>query len=151
MRCRKYLFEVAVLILVALCLISCEAEPSEFRASCSKVQAEFLARLETEKPISAVYYQNREISNRFAITDSEITCALAHALCEIQIGSPTDLYSTDYDDIFLFRMENGTEYQFSFNSHQFKTADGTCYTISNDAQLWKLAAQISEEAASPGT
>ena len=148
---KKYMLQIISLVLAVLCLVACSARSSEIRDYCSESQVEFLDRLETEKPVSAVYYQNGEASNRFTITDTETICALAQALCEIQIESPTELYSTDSDNVFVFMMEDGKNYSFNFNEHNFEAKDQKCYTTSNGAALWTLASQISEKATNLGS
>ena len=145
------MLQIVSLLLAILCLASCSAKPSEIRYSCSETQVEFLDRLETEKPVFAIYYQNWEASNRFTITDAETICALAQTLSEIQIESPVELYSTDNDNIFVFMMEDGKNYSFYFNGHNFEAEDGKLYTTSNEAAFWNLVAHIIEEKIDVGT
>lgn len=151
MKSVKHMLQIVSLLLAILCLASCSAKPSEIRYYCSETQVEFLDRLETEKPVFAIYYQNWEASNRFTITDAETICALAQTLSEIQIESPVELYSTDNDNIFVFMMEDGKNYSFYFNGHNFEAEDGKLYTTSNEAAFWNLVAHIIEEKIDVGT
>ena len=139
------MLQIISLLLATLCLASCSAKPSEIRYYCSETQVEFLDRLETEKPVFAIYYQNWEKSNRFTIMDAETICALAQTLSEIQIESSTERYSTDNDNIFVFMMENETKYSFYFNDRNFEAEDGKLYTTSNETAFWNLASHIAEE------
>ena len=145
------MLQIVSLLLAILCLASCSAKPSEIRYYCSETQVEFLDRLETEKPVFAIYYQNWEVSNRFTITDAETICALAQTLSEIQIESPVERYSTDNDNIFVFMMEDGKNYSFYFNGHNFEAEDGKLYTTPNEAAFWNLVAHIIEEKIDVGT
>ena len=145
------MLQIVSLLLATLCLAACSAKPSEIRNYCSESQVEFLDRLEMEKPVFSIYYQNWEASNRFTITDAETICALAQTLSEIQIESPVELYSTDNDNIFVFMMEDGKNYSFYFNDHNFKAEDGKLYTTSNEAAFWNLVAHIIEEKIDVGT
>lgn len=151
MKSVKHMLQIVSLLLAILCLASCSAKPSEIRYYCSETQVEFLDRLETEKPVFAIYYQNWEVSNRFTITDAETICALAQTLSEIQIESPVERYSTDNDNIFVFMMEDGKNYSFYFNGHNFEAEDGKLYTTPNEAAFWNLVAHIIEEKIDVGT
>ncbi len=147
---------ITVLVMASLFLISCsdrkeehagQTEPkgvseSGFRQYCSEEQREFLDRIVSENPISVIYDKNREASESFTITDTDTICELVQALCNIGIEAPTEIYSTDSDDIFTFIMEDKKSYSFSFNGHNFEAEDGKLYNANDKAGLWKLALRI---------
>lgn len=147
---------VSVLIMASLLLISCadrkadhagQTEPkgeseSGFRQYCSEEQREFLDRIKSEKPVSVIYDKNQEASERFTITDTDTICELVQALCDIGIEAPTEIYSTDSDDIFTFIMDDEKKYSFSFNGHNFEAEDGKLYTVTDKAGFWKMALRI---------
>ena len=111
---------------------------------CSEEQREFLDRIGSEKPVSVIYDKNQEASERFTITDTDTICELVQALCDIGIEAPTEIYSTDSDDIFTFIMDDEKKYSFSFNGHNFEAEDGKLYTVTDKAGFWKMALQIAD-------
>ena len=153
---------VSVLIMASLLLISCADRKADragqteskvesdtddrlgFRQYCSEEQREFLDRIVSEKPVSVIYDKNQEASERFTITDTDTICELVQALCDIGIEAPTEIYSTDSDDIFTFIMDDENNYSFSFNGHNFEAEDGKLYTVTDKAGFWKMALQIAD-------
>lgn len=97
-----------------------------------------------QTPILLRYYCLRETSEEYEVTDTAVINAVLQAILDIRIISETDIFATDYDDIFVFAMEDGTEYSFSFNRHCFQS-NGKMYELSDDEELWKLAERISAE------
>lgn len=153
---------VSVLIMASLLLISCADRKADhagqteskvesdtddrlgFRQYCSEEQREFLDRIGSEKPVSVIYDKNQEASERFTITDTDTICELVQALCDIGIEAPTEIYSTDSDDIFTFIMDDEKKCSFSFNGHNFEAEDGKLYTVTDKAGFWKMALQIAD-------
>ena len=147
---------ITVLVMASLFLISCsdrkeehagQTEPkgkseSGFRQYCSEEQREFLDRIKSENPVSVIYDKNKEASESFTITDTDTICELVQALCDIGIEAPTEIYSTDSDDIFTFIMEDKKSYSFSFNGHNFEAEDGKLYNANDKAGFWKLTLRI---------
>lgn len=151
---------VTVFIMASLFFISCsdrktdsagQTEPkgesesddrSGFRQYCSEEQREFLDRIGSENPVSVIYDKNKEASESFTITDTDTICELVQALGEIRIEAPTEIYSTDSDDIFTFIMEDKKSYSFSFNGHNFEAEDGKLYNANDKAGFWKLTLRI---------
>ena len=77
----------------------------------------------------------------YEITDADTIRSVLDAILQIRIEKETDLMSTDYDDIFVFTMADGTQCSFSFNNHHFQI-NKTLYELSNDDDLWKLAKDL---------
>lgn len=153
MKNARHWLGMAALLLAALCVAACAAKPAAeesgagIRDYCSKEQAEFLDRMETERPVSIAYHRNWETAESCSTADAETVWAMAQALRDVRIEARTDIVSTDSDNILVFTMEDGSTYGFSFNGHNFEAADGNRYTTGNDAALWELASGIAAETA----
>lgn len=152
MKNARHWLRAAALLLATLCIAACAAQPAAegdkagIRDFCSKEQAEFLDRIETERPLSVAYHRNWETAESYTSEDAETVLAIAQALRDVQIEERTDIVTTDNDNILVFTMEDGSTCGFSFNGNRFEAADGSRYTTANDSALWKLASEIVGEA-----
>ncbi len=146
---KRKTFSVLILLCAGFFLVSCKAafspnNSSNLKSSSLSVLCDETAQKlpnEDQQPVSLTYYCMREASSQYEITDADTIRSVLDAILQIRIEKETDLMSTDYDDIFVFTMADGTQCSFSFNNHHFQI-NKTLYELSNDDDLWKLAKDL---------
>lgn len=125
-------------------LSACGVYPVEERDLSEYCDEQAKAVLQDQQsPMLLRYFCQRETSEEYEVTDTAVINAVRQAILDIHIKNETDIAATDYDDVFIFTMKDGTEYSFSFNGHCFQS-NGKVYELSDDGELWKLAKQISD-------
>lgn len=105
---------------------------------CSDEVREFAKNFNKDEVFSLAYRQDGETRIDVATFDADEIQAFFDAMSSIKVKNVTTERSSDCDDIFYFTFADASAYRISFNGHHLE-ANGLCYEISGDEELWKLA------------
>ena len=105
---------------------------------CSDEVKEFAKNFNKDEVFSLAYRQDGETRIDVATFDADEIQAFFDAMSSIKVKNVTTERSSDCDDIFYFTFADASAYRISFNGHHLE-ANGLCYEISGDEDLWKLA------------
>ncbi len=105
---------------------------------CSDEVKEFAKNFNKDEVFSLAYRQDGETRIDVATFDADEIQAFFDAMSSIKVKNVTTERSSDCDDIFYFTFADASAYRISFNGHHLE-ANGLCYEISGDEELWKLA------------
>ena len=105
---------------------------------CSDEVKEFAKNFNMDEVFSLAYRQDGETRIDVATFDADEIQAFFDAMSSIKVKNVTTERSSDCDDIFYFTFADASAYRISFNGHHLE-ANGLCYEISGDEELWKLA------------
>lgn len=105
---------------------------------CSDEVKEFAKNFNKDEVFSLAYRQDGETRIDVATFDADEIQAFFDAMSSIKVKNVTTERSSDCDDIFYFTFADASAYRISFNGHHLE-ANGLCYEISDDEELWKLA------------
>lgn len=98
----------------------------------------------SEDVASITYSYTMDTVMECVITDAEEIKAVYDALAAIRVEEETEERATDSDDYFQFVLQNGDNYTFHFEHHHFVNGD-KAYLLTNDKELWKLAAILRQK------
>ena len=104
---------------------------------CSDEVKEFAKNFNKDEVFSLAYRQDGETRIDVATFDADEIQAFFDAMSSIKVKNVTTERSSDCDDIFYFTFADASAYRISFNGHHLE-ANGLCYEISGDEELWKL-------------
>lgn len=105
---------------------------------CSDEVKEFAKNFNKDEVFSLACRQDGETRIDVATFDADEIQAFFDAMSSIKVKNVTTERSSDCDDIFYFTFADASAYRISFNGHHLE-ANGLCYEISGDEDLWKLA------------
>lgn len=105
---------------------------------CSDEIKEFAKNFNKDEVFSLACRQDGETRIDVATFDADEIQAFFDAMSSIKVKNVTTERSSDCDDIFYFTFADASAYRISFNGHHLE-ANGLCYEISGDEDLWKLA------------
>ena len=113
-----------------------EPDPGLFEVLSDDRATVFAANYEADRPVCVTYIatDNGTVS-RATVYDAETIDAVFDALSALMIGEERAVIIDGYDRTFVFTMEDGREYSFSFNIASVDV-DGTDRAIRNDTALW---------------
>lgn len=94
--------------------------------------------------VSITYSYTMDTVMECVITDAEEIKAVYDAMAAIRVEEETEERATDSDDYFQFVLQNGDRYTFHFEHHHFVNGD-KAYLLSDDKELWKLAAALRQK------
>ncbi|MBR5115085.1 MAG: hypothetical protein IK101_07315 [Oscillospiraceae bacterium] len=98
----------------------------------------FAANYETDKPVCVTYIATENgITTSSSVYDAETIDAVFEALSELTVGDECTSFIVGYEKTFVFTMEDGREYSFSFNIISIEI-DGVDRVIFNDNMLWSI-------------
>ena len=93
-------------------------------------------------PIRLRYLCLHETSEEYEVSDADTIRNVIKAMKDICVIGETDICISDYDDIFVFVMQDETECSVTFNGHHLQE-NGKIYELSEDEKLWKLTKELS--------
>ena len=105
---------------------------------CDEDVREFAKNFDKNKVFSLAYRKDGETRIDVSTSDPDEIQAFFDAMSAIKVKKVTTERSIDSDDIFYFTFADASAYRIAFNGHHLE-ANGICYEISNDSELWKLA------------
>lgn len=113
-----------------------EPDPGLFEVLSDDRATVFAANYEADRPVCVTYIAtDNGIVSRATVYDAETIDAVFDALSALMIGEESAVIIDGYDRTFVFTMEDGREYSFSFNIASVDV-DGTDRAIRNDTALW---------------
>lgn len=115
-----------------------EPEPGLFEFLKDDRATVFAANFAEDKPVCVTYtLTDNGVSRPSPVYDEKTIDAVFEALCAVTVGDESDVFIPDYDRSFVFTMEDGREYTFSFNVTSIDVG-GKDYSVFNDARLWTI-------------
>ena len=105
---------------------------------CDEDVREFAKNFDKNEVFSLAYRKDGETRIDVSTSDPDEIQAFFDAMSAIKVKKVTTERSTDSDDIFYFTFADASAYRIAFNGHHLE-ANGICYEISGDGELWRLA------------
>ena len=118
-----------------------QQEPRGLMEYCGTEPSSMATAFAAEDVASIAYSYTMDTVMECVITDEEEIKSLYDAVAAIQVEEETEERATDSDDYFQFILQNGDTCTFHFEHHHFVNGD-KAYLLSNDKELWKLAAAL---------
>ena len=98
----------------------------------------FAANFAEDKPVCVTYtLTDNGVSKPSPVYDEKTIDAVFEALCAVTVGDESEVLIPGFDRSFVFTMEDGREYTFSFNVTSINVG-GTDYSVFNDGMLWEI-------------
>ena len=108
---------------------------------CDEDVREFAKNFDKNEVFSLAYRKDGEMRIDVSTSDPDEIQAFFDAMSAIKVKKVTTERSTDSDDIFYFTFADASAYRIAFNGHHLE-ANGICYEISGDSELWRLADEL---------
>ena len=144
---KRYLLLFCCLLCCGMLLSSCGATShSDQSFGLSEYCDEMTNKMfrEDQTPIRLRYLCQNETSEEYEVSNVDTIRNIIRAMKDIHVIEETDVCVSDYDDIFVFVMQDATECTVAFNGHHFQE-NGKIYELSDDEELWRLAKELPSE------
>lgn len=116
---------------------------TSLQAYCTESQQNFLEQTKDILPDELVFHDWTETSADYKTTDTQVISGILQELRKVTVTSKSPVASTDSQGLEFMTTE-GDACIFWFEERRFKGADGSCYVLSGDGNLWKLVQEVRE-------
>ena len=146
---RKILPVILAILLICAGLTGCGTKqtvpgptatprPDLFEAITDDRATVFAANYEADKPVCVTYTVTENgVTTSSSVYDEKTIDAVFEALSELTVGDECTSFLEDYERTFVFTMEDGREYSFSFNIISIEI-DGVDRVIFNENMLFSI-------------
>lgn len=137
---------IFIITLLVLAMGACFAEEQPTFDALTGFDA-FQERLQAGTSIVSVYYTDGFgfSTSEFTTTDAAEIDALLDALGKIEVVGKSDTFITDWYPQIVFKLDDDSYYNISFNKHWLSVGGMDNYVVTNDEPFWTLTAELVEK------